>query len=106
MSELVEWLRAEIEADKAEAEADYEWKIVRDKDKGYYNETITRADAELAIMDEHHAINGGSSCAVCIVPEWGYPTHGGSHPAPYPCSTVLSLASGYRNRFGYPGETA
>lgn len=66
-------------------------------------DTIARCDAELAILDEHHAINGESSCAVCIVPAWGYPSHGGSSPARYPCSTVLGLASGYRHRPGYPG---
>lgn len=68
-------------------------------------DTIARCEAELAILDEHHATNGETSCAVCIVPDWGYPTHGGSSPAPYPCGTIISLASGYRHRDGYAEVT-
>lgn len=52
---------------------------------------IADCDAKLALVDEHQDVNDGS-CGTCVDAQWGYPTHGGSTPASYPCRTLCLLA--------------
>lgn len=46
------------------------------------------------LLDEHPNVNDGS-CGTCVDGRWGYPTHGGSSPQPYPCRTLRLLALAY-----------
>ena len=61
---------------------------------------LRRVAADRQILDEHHNTNDGD-CAACVVGKWGYPTHGGCSPAPWPCRTVLLLAQAW----GWTEET-
>ncbi|MCX4704371.1 DUF6221 family protein [Streptomyces sp. NBC_01373] len=49
-------------------------------------------DAKLAVLNEHQDVNDGS-CGTCVHGRWGYPTHGGSSPQPFPCRTLRLLAA-------------
>lgn len=55
---------------------------------------LRRIAAERELLAEHCNTNSGD-CAVCVVGQWGYPTHGGCSPASWPCRTVLLLAKGW-----------
>lgn len=55
---------------------------------------LRRCAAERKILDEHPNVNEGD-CGTCVNGHWGYPTHGGSSPASWPCATIRNLAEGY-----------
>lgn len=50
--------------------------------------------ADREIVAEHGQLYVGG-CTTCITPEWGYPTHGGSRPADWPCKTITATARRY-----------
>jgi hypothetical protein len=64
---------------------------------------LAEVAAKRRILDLHHGSNDGD-CTICVVPEWGYPSHGGSPPARYPCDTVRALLAPYADRPGYDPE--
>lgn len=48
--------------------------------------------AKRAIIEQHPNVNDGD-CGTCVVGAWGYPTHGSSRPASWPCPTLRHLAA-------------
>lgn len=64
---------------------------------------LAEVAAKRDILDVHHNMNDGD-CAVCVRGEWGYPTNGGSIPAPWPCMTIKLLALPYAGRDGWREE--
>jgi hypothetical protein len=55
---------------------------------------LRRCAADREIVAEHGQLYVGG-CTSCVTPGWGYPTHGGSRPADWPCKTITALARGY-----------
>lgn len=64
---------------------------------------LADVDAKRRILDEHQNVNDGD-CGTCVNGRWGYPTHGGSSPQPWPCTTLRLLALPYADRPGYRDE--
>ncbi|WP_432008710.1 DUF6221 family protein [Streptomyces bacillaris] len=62
--------------------------------------TLREVEAKRQLLDEHQDVNDGS-CGTCVDGRWGYPTHGGSSPQPYPCRTLRLLALPYSDHPGY-----
>ncbi|MFE5958908.1 DUF6221 family protein [Streptomyces rubiginosohelvolus] len=62
--------------------------------------TLREVEAKRQLLDEHPDVNDGS-CGTCVDGKWGYPTHGGSSPQPYPCRTLRLLALPYSDHPGY-----
>lgn len=54
-----------------------------------------RVASDLAGLLDHDNVNDGD-CGRCVVPEWGYPTHGHSHPQAWPCPDARRYADGLR----------
>ncbi|MBT3077622.1 MULTISPECIES: DUF6221 family protein [Streptomyces] len=62
--------------------------------------TLREVEAKRQLLDEHQDVNDGS-CGTCVDGRWGYPTHGGSSPQPYPCRTLRLLALPYSDHTDY-----
>lgn len=102
------WLRAQIAAQRAEAETAISHPPATDGHSapaGLLQYVIDQCDADLAILDEHQPTRGdasdgsGTVCAVC-----GYEdesTSVGFSGDPYPCQTVRLLIYARRRRPGW-----
>lgn len=64
---------------------------------------LAECEAKRRIVELHHSVNDGD-CATCIVPGWGYPTHGGNQPALLPCITLRLLTLPYASHPDYREE--
>lgn len=128
MSELTDWLRALLRADLTSMRGDdCEHDIDCPKRRGelrrepepipcdcHIVEGIARADAELAILDEHYGVQAilegiaQQACRRCsdrIPDDMRLPGGDLWHAVePSPCKTIRLLASGYRHRPGYKAE--
>jgi hypothetical protein len=120
--DLVSFLRARLEEDQAAAEAApldaveclTSW-IDYTNDGGESERAeahlrrhdparvLREVEAKRRIVDVHHDVNDGD-CAACVVGEWGYPTHGRGHPAPWPCQTVRLLGLPFSDHPDYSPE--
>jgi hypothetical protein len=61
---------------------------------------LAECEAHRRIVELHPNVNDGD-CETCIRPQWGYPSHGGSLPMPWPCPTLRVLASIYSDQPGF-----
>lgn len=96
MSDVVNWLRAQLHADVAGVQDDSEYQILKAKRIDYQDETLSRAEAELTILHWHE---GAHSCKG----RWAYDAvrHTDEDDG---CWTVRMLVYGYRNRKGWREE--
>lgn len=111
MNDLVEFLNARYHEELAEAgklpEADDhavdQW-VIKFEETGDWDSysylriskarVLAEVEAKRKLLDEHQDVNDGS-CGTCVDGRWGYPTHGGSSPQQWPCTTVRILALPY-----------
>ncbi|EGX60106.1 hypothetical protein SZN_09296 [Streptomyces zinciresistens K42] len=70
---------------------------------GVPEQVLAEIEGRRALLDEHQDVNDGA-CGTCVDGQWGYPTHGGSNPQPYPCRTLRLLALPHAAREGYQEE--
>ncbi|NED75381.1 hypothetical protein G3I51_24260 [Streptomyces sp. SID9944] len=87
--------------DRQEYPADRYWELA--SEPGADPAVIADLDAKLAIVDQHQDVNDGN-CGTCVDGHWGYPTHGGSSPATYPCRTLRLLAQPFAGHPDHKGE--
>ena len=64
---------------------------------------LAEVEAKRRIVDAHPNVNDGD-CETCVRPQWGYPTHGGSLPMPWPCPTLRLLVLPYADHPDYRQE--
>lgn len=64
---------------------------------------VAEVEFKRLLLDEH-SITNDSVCGTCVTGRWGYPTHGGADPQPYPCRTLRLLALPYAGHRDYLPE--